>query len=97
MRSITRAALVGAAALPLAAPALALASASTAADVSFAYIASGSTVTNTIINNSGVPLQCGTLLGDAPGECCRRSRTRCERAKRLERPARFPPGQQLRT
>lgn len=41
MRSITRAALFGTAALPLAVLAPALASASTAADVSFAYTASG--------------------------------------------------------
>lgn len=67
MRSITRAALVGAATLSLAMAAPALASASTAADVSFAYTASGSTVTNTITNNSGGPLHCGTLLGNAPG------------------------------
>ena len=67
MRSITRAALVGAATLPLAMAAPTPASASTAADVSFAYTASGSTVTNTITNNSGVPLHCGTLLGNAPG------------------------------
>lgn len=67
MRSITRAALVGAATLPLAMATPTLASASTAADVSFAYTASGSTVTNTITNNSGGPLHCGTLLGNAPG------------------------------
>ena len=67
MRSITRAALIGAAALPLAMAAPTLASASTASDVSFAYTASGSTVTNTITNNSGGPLYCATLLGDAPG------------------------------
>ena len=67
MRSITRAALVGAAALPLAMAAPSLASASTASDVSFAYSASGSTVSNTITNNSGGPLQCTTGLGDAPG------------------------------
>nr|WP_308262076.1 hypothetical protein [Rhodococcus erythropolis] len=49
----------------LAAPSLA--SASTATDVTFAYSASGSTVSNTITNNSGGALQCSTSLGDAPG------------------------------
>ena len=67
MRSITRAALVGAAALPLAMAAPSLASATTAADVTFAYSSSGSTVSNTITNNSGTPLQCITGLAPAPG------------------------------
>ncbi|MDV8004601.1 hypothetical protein [Rhodococcus sp. IEGM 1318] len=66
MRSITRAALIGAAALPLAMAAPSLASASTAADVTFAYSASDSTVSNTITNNSGGALQCSTSLGNAP-------------------------------
>lgn len=44
-----------------------LASASTAADVTFAYSASGSTVSNTITNNSGGALQCSTSLANAPG------------------------------
>ncbi len=87
MRSITRAALVGAAALPLAMAAPSLASASTAADVTFAYSASGSTVSNTITNNSGGPLQCTTGLGDALVACCRRSKTRSDQDKRSTRPA----------
>lgn len=57
----------GAATLPLVLAAPSLASASTATDVTFAYSASGSTVSNTITNNSGGALQCSTSLGDAPG------------------------------
>ncbi|MFI6432886.1 hypothetical protein [Rhodococcus oryzae] len=67
MRLISRAALVAAASIPLAAVAPALASAATASDVTYAYTVNGSTVTNTIVNNSGTPLTCATSLAPAPG------------------------------
>lgn len=74
MHSITRAALIGAAALPLAMAAPSLASASTAADVTFAYSASGSTVSNTITNNSGGALNAAPRSRTRPAECCHRSK-----------------------
>lgn len=67
MRLISRAALVAAASIPLAVTAPALASAATASDVTYAYAVNGSTVTNTITNNSGTPLTCATSLAPAPG------------------------------
>ncbi|MGW8538432.1 hypothetical protein ACWGK5_30325 [Rhodococcus qingshengii] len=67
MRVITRAAFLAAAAIPLSVAAPALASAADADDVSFAYAVDGSTVTNTITNNSETPLTCATSLGLAPG------------------------------
>ncbi|MGW0176279.1 hypothetical protein ACWDUM_20835 [Rhodococcus sp. NPDC003322] len=67
MRVITRAALVAAASIPLAVAAPALASAASAGDVSYSYTVNGSTVTNTITNNSGVTLTCATSLAAAPG------------------------------
>lgn len=67
MRLITRAALVAAASIPLAVVAPALASAATADDVTFAYEVNGSAVTNTITNDSGTALMCGTSLAPAPG------------------------------
>ncbi|GGG15906.1 hypothetical protein GCM10007304_32490 [Rhodococcoides trifolii] len=36
-------------------------------DVSFAFSSDGSTVTNTITNNSGTPLTCSTSVAAAPG------------------------------
>lgn len=66
MRLITRAALVAAASIPLAVVAPALASAA-AGDVTFAYEVNGSAVTNTITNDSGTALMCGTSLAPAPG------------------------------
>ncbi|GAA4491101.1 hypothetical protein GCM10023094_55410 [Rhodococcus olei] len=67
MRLTARAALVAAASIPLAAITPALASATAAGDVTFAYTVNGSTVTNTITNNSHSTLFCGTGLGLAPG------------------------------
>ncbi|KDE12325.1 MULTISPECIES: hypothetical protein [Rhodococcus] len=67
MRPIARAALIAVASVPSALAAPALASAASATDVSFAFTVSGSTVTNTITNNSGTPLDCMTGLAPAPG------------------------------
>lgn len=67
LRLSTRTALVAATTLPLAVAAPALASAADASDVTYSYTVDGSTVTNTITNNSGVALTCATALADAPG------------------------------
>lgn len=67
MRMIARTTLLAAAAIPLAVAAPAQASAAEATDVTFAFTVSGSTVTNTITNNSGTTLTCGTALSPAPG------------------------------
>ncbi|SEM47252.1 hypothetical protein [Rhodococcus maanshanensis] len=66
MRWTSRAALVAAASIPLAAVAPP-ASAATASDVTYNYSVNGSTVTNTITNNSGTPIGCATSLAPAPG------------------------------
>ena len=67
MRSTSRI-LIGAL---LCAPALAAfpatASAAQSTDVTYAFEVDGSTVTNTITNNSGSDLACGTSLAPAPG------------------------------
>ncbi|MFC4604400.1 hypothetical protein [Rhodococcus kronopolitis] len=67
MRLITRAALIAAASIPLSIATPALASAAGADQVTFAYEVSGSAVTNTITNNSGTALMCGTSLAQGPG------------------------------
>ncbi|MFI7166771.1 hypothetical protein ACIBM3_30365 [Rhodococcus erythropolis] len=67
MRVITRAAFPAAGAIPLSLATPALAAAADADDVTFAYAVDGSTVTNTITNNSETPLTCATSLGLAPG------------------------------
>ncbi|NKR26045.1 hypothetical protein GS485_20625 [Rhodococcus hoagii] len=67
MRLISRAALVAAAAIPLAIAAPAAASAASAGDVTYSFTVNGSTVTNTITNNSGTELSCATSLAEAPG------------------------------
>lgn len=67
MRSTTRAALIAVATVPSALAAPALASAADAGEVAFAFAVSGSTVTNTITNDSGTPLDCMTGLAPAPG------------------------------
>ncbi|MBB3037044.1 hypothetical protein [Hoyosella altamirensis] len=66
MRPIARTALVAAAAFPLALTSPGLAAAAEPTDVSYAYAVSGSSVTNTITNNSGSVLQCATSLAPAP-------------------------------
>ncbi len=67
MRLIARTALVAAATIPLSlvAPGLALSAEPT--EVSYAFAVRGSTVTNTITNNSGSALTCATSLAPAPG------------------------------
>lgn len=67
MRLIARTALVAAASGPLALVSLATASAAEPTAVSYAFAVSGSTVTNTITNNSGSLLTCATSLAPAPG------------------------------
>lgn len=67
MGLIARTAIVVTAALPLAFGLPGTASAAGSADVSYAFTANGSTVTNTITNNSGAALTCLTALAPAPG------------------------------
>ncbi|MGW6377880.1 hypothetical protein ACWFRB_17655 [Rhodococcus sp. NPDC055112] len=67
MRLTARAALIAAASIPLAVVAPAQASAASAGDFTFAYTVNGSTVTNTITNNSGITQACSTVVTPAPG------------------------------
>lgn len=67
MRLTSRAALIAAAAIPLATAAPAAASAASAGDVTYSFAVDGSTVINTITNNSGTELSCATVLAEAPG------------------------------
>ncbi|MDH6287148.1 hypothetical protein ACNJ7E_14370 [Rhodococcus sp. NM-2] len=61
-----RTTLLAAATIPLAVAAAAPASAAETTDVIFAFTVDGSTVTNTITNNSGTIIGCGTSLAPAP-------------------------------
>lgn len=63
----SRAALGAAATISLAAVAPALASAADASEVTYSFTVDGSTVTNTITNNTGATLTCATALALAPG------------------------------
>lgn len=67
MRPIARAALIAAATVPLAMAAPAVASAANAGDVAYAFGVDGTSVTNTITNNTGGVLLCTTSLASAPG------------------------------
>jgi hypothetical protein len=67
MRMLTRTAVAAAVWAPLFLAAPAVASAVGPTDVSFAFTSDGSTVTNTITNNSGTPLTCSTSVAQAPG------------------------------
>lgn len=67
MRSITRAALITAAAVPLAVTVPGLAAAADASEVTYAFGVDGHSVTNTITNNTGGVLTCATSLAPAPG------------------------------
>ena len=67
MRMIARTTLLAAAALPLAIAATAPASATAPSDVTYAFGVTGSTVTNTITNNTGDTIGCTTSLAPAPG------------------------------
>ncbi|MFC0450520.1 hypothetical protein [Rhodococcus jostii] len=66
MRMTARTTLLAAAAIPLAIAAAAPASATEAADVTYAFTVTGSTVTNTITNNTGATIGCTTSLAPAP-------------------------------
>lgn len=66
MRPITKAAVVTAASIPLALAAPASALAAEPTDVAYAFSVDGSTLTNTITNNSGGALTCTTSLAPAP-------------------------------
>ena len=66
MRLITRAAFVTAASIPLVLATSGVASAAEATDVTYAFDVEGSTLTNTITNNSGGPLTCTTTVASAP-------------------------------
>ncbi len=66
MRLITRAAFVTAASIPLVLATSGAASAAEATDVTYAFDVEGSTLTNTITNNSGAPLTCTTTAALAP-------------------------------
>ncbi|MFE7415934.1 hypothetical protein [Rhodococcus sp. NPDC057529] len=65
MRTIARSTLLAAATIPLAIAA-APASAAEATDVTYAFGVDGSTVTNTITNNTGTTIGCTTSLALAP-------------------------------
>ncbi|MDH6285076.1 hypothetical protein [Prescottella agglutinans] len=67
MRLASRAALVAATAIPLAMVAPAVASATDASEVTYSFTVDGSRVKNTITNNTGTTLTCGTALAPAPG------------------------------
>jgi hypothetical protein len=67
MRLMARTALVTAAAIPLVVGLPGSASAAGQTDVNYVFTANGSTVTNTITNNSGSALTCSTSLAPAPG------------------------------
>lgn len=67
MRTITRGLLVAAASAPLMLLTPAFASAAESTDVTFAFAVDGQSVTNTVTNNSGGTLFCGTSLAPAPG------------------------------
>ncbi|MDH6679356.1 hypothetical protein M2284_003578 [Rhodococcus sp. LBL1] len=67
MRMASRAALVAATAIPLTMVAPALASAADASEVTYSFTVDGSTVKNTITNNTGTTLTCLTALAPAPG------------------------------
>ncbi len=77
MRLTSRAALIAAAAIPLATAAPAAASAASAGDVTYSFAVDGSTVINTITNNSGTELSCATVLAEAPGVSSHQSLTSC--------------------
>ncbi|WP_213572213.1 hypothetical protein [Rhodococcus sp. USK13] len=67
MRMTVRTTLLAAATIPLAvAVAAAPASAAEASDVTYAFSVTGSTVTNTITNNTGASIGCTTSLAAAP-------------------------------
>lgn len=67
MRTITRAVIVAAAAVPVAFLSSAPASAAESSDVAYAFDVDGSALTNTITNNSGGALNCSTSVAPAPG------------------------------
>lgn len=67
MRSINRIAIGACACAPMLLAIPATASAAEATDVTYAFEVDGSTVTNTITNNSGSALTCTTSLAPAPG------------------------------
>ncbi|MGA9871532.1 MAG: hypothetical protein WBQ44_10375 [Rhodococcus sp. (in: high G+C Gram-positive bacteria)] len=67
MRPITRAAVITAASIPLVLAAPATAFAADPTDVSYTFSVDGSTLTNTVTNNSGGALNCTTSLAPAPG------------------------------
>lgn len=67
MRTTARTTLLAAAAIPLAIATAAPASAAEATDVTYAFSVTGSTVTNTITNNTGATIGCTTSLAAAPG------------------------------
>lgn len=66
MRLITRAAFITAASIPLVLATSGVAAAAEATDVRYAFAVEGSTLTNTITNNSGGPLTCTTTVASAP-------------------------------
>ncbi|MGU3431921.1 hypothetical protein ACNHUS_02785 [Actinomycetes bacterium M1A6_2h] len=67
MRKLTRTAVTAAVCAPLFLALPAVASAVGPTDVTYAFSSDGSTVTNTITNNSGTPLTCSTSVAPAPG------------------------------
>ncbi|SNT00104.1 hypothetical protein [Rhodococcoides kyotonense] len=67
MRPLARVLIGAAACTPLMLAVPATASAAEPTDVTYAFAVEGSSVTNTITNNSGLPLNCSTSLAPAPG------------------------------
>ncbi|MBY6414786.1 hypothetical protein HQ346_24610 [Rhodococcus sp. BP-252] len=67
MRPLARVLTGAAACAPLMLALPSTAAAAEPGDVTYSYAVNGSSVTNTITNNSGVQLQCGTSLAPAPG------------------------------
>ncbi|WP_420878993.1 hypothetical protein [Rhodococcus sp. (in: high G+C Gram-positive bacteria)] len=67
MRLLSRMALGAAMTVPLAGMVPAVATAADASEVTYSFTVTGSSVVNTITNNTGVPLTCGTALAPAPG------------------------------
>jgi hypothetical protein len=67
MRMTARTTFLAAAAIPLTIATAAPASAAEATDVTYAFSVTGSTVTNTITNNTGDTIGCTTSLAPAPG------------------------------
>ncbi|SNT52810.1 hypothetical protein [Rhodococcoides kyotonense] len=67
MRTFARAVFVSAAAAPMILAAAGIASAAESTDVTYAFEVDGSTLTNTITNNTGGTLNCTTSVALAPG------------------------------